>query len=147
MAPDRSLTGSRDQAVLYQENGNDQHRASDTQPLDNHQSWLTNAFEAYEGSDYHDKHLDSLFAALFIHHYPRYLDADEDDGSRLSPTLQAVRARALSYFCQTRYGDDRALVEDPLTVDYGRHYRFYVSPSSETAPDEHRDGSNQASQT
>ncbi|KAH0024573.1 hypothetical protein KCU78_g5028, partial [Aureobasidium melanogenum] len=132
--------------ALNESNGSGQNTAYHTHPPKNQRGWLTNAFEAYDSCAYRDKHLDSLFAALFIHHHPKFLDADEDDELGVSPTLQAVRDKALSHFCRAQYGDDKTLVEDPLTAEWGHHYRYYLFPPAESSADDQSHGQDRSSQ-
>ncbi|KAG9566903.1 hypothetical protein KCU71_g4173, partial [Aureobasidium melanogenum] len=146
LAPNGSPPYDKHLAALNQNNGSGQHTTSHTHPPKNQQGWLTDAFEAYDSCAYRDKHLDSLFAALFIHHHPKFLDADEDDELGISSTLQAVRDKALSHFCRAQYGDDKTLVEDPLTVEWGHHYRYYLSPPAESSADDQAHGQDQSSQ-
>ncbi|KAH0177667.1 hypothetical protein KCU84_g1702, partial [Aureobasidium melanogenum] len=133
-------------AALNQNNGSGQHTAFQIHPPKNQRGWLTNAFEAYDSYAYRDKHLDSLFAALFAHHHPKFLDADEDDELGISLTLQAVRDKALSHFCRAQYGDDKTLVHDPLTVEWGHHHRYYLFAPAESSADNQFHGQDQSSQ-
>ncbi|KAG9854938.1 hypothetical protein KCU98_g2393, partial [Aureobasidium melanogenum] len=144
--PNGSPPYDKHTAALLQNNGNGQHTAFHTHPPKDQRGWLTNAFEAYESCAYRDKHLDSLFAALFIHHHPKFLDADEDDESGISLTLRAVRDKALSHFCQAQYGEDQVLVEDPLTTEWGHHDKYYLSPPAESSPGDQVQGQYQSSQ-
>jgi hypothetical protein len=146
ITPNGSPPYDKHLAALNHNNGSGQHTAYNTHPPKNQRGWLTTAFEAYDSCAYRDKHLDSLFAALFIHHHPKFLDADEDNELGISLTLQAVREKALSHFCRAQYGDDKTLVEDPLTVEWGHHCRYYLSPPAESSADDQAHGQDQSSQ-
>ncbi|KEQ94253.1 hypothetical protein AUEXF2481DRAFT_30236 [Aureobasidium subglaciale EXF-2481] len=84
---------------------------------------LFDAFIFYDEGSHHDEHLTSLFAALFIHHHPDYINEELPPGN-LSELLPAVRSRARSYFCRTRHG--KSLPCDPIAAGPGESHEYYV---------------------
>ncbi|KAI5203653.1 hypothetical protein E4T39_04134 [Aureobasidium subglaciale] len=100
-------------------------------------SWLVNDFGSHEESTYHDEYLTWLFATLFIHHHPDYIDekhAPEDP----SVLLQAVKNKALSYLCRTLEG--KTLPSDPIAAESGERYEYYADERKSEADVKQEEG-------